>query len=84
MAIYEFESGQESIEDLRKSINVTDNVVVRTVNVDDLLTRHAELLVGIDSLKDEADAIVDELTAIDEYPDLEITVSGIPSKFQGE
>ena len=72
-------NGQEDVDATKKLISVTDTVVVRRTNVDDLKIRHTEILNHIDSLKVEANTLVDELTAINDSA-LEVTVSGIPSK----
>jgi len=78
-----FTLSSEEVDSEQKTITVSETKQVTTesrTSVAQLKTEHAQILSQIEGLKGLADAVVDQLTDINDNAAIDITVSNIPTK----
>ena len=69
----------------QKTITVLETKEVTTenkVSVSQLKNEHTSILQQIETLKEKADGVVDQLKEINDNADIDITVSDIPTKLK--
>jgi len=75
---------QTDIEDESKQITVVETKPVTTtkkLSVADLKRDHSYILQNIESLKSQANKLVDEIQAINDDEKITLTIKDIPTKF---
>jgi len=75
---------QTDIEDESKQITVVETKPVTTtkkLSVADLKRDHSYILQNIESLKSQANKLVDEIQAINDDENIALTIKDIPTKF---
>lgn len=80
MATYTKELEEQVIDENVRLKKVETKEVESYVSVSDLKRRHADVLSQIEILKEEADRVVDEIQAVNDDVNIDITVKEIPSK----